>query len=150
MLWVWPLLFGIGCAVAMRCAPDHAARTIAAHLVVVWALANAAWASNMLWVLPVLDLGLGIASIQIGWATPAKWVALVVDAVAIRLVLHVLDGLTGHLFFVAYVHALNAAFVWMLFMVASAGGGHGCNRLRYRIRDYLRSLSAAPRPAQAR
>jgi hypothetical protein len=116
---------------------------------VVWALANAAWLSNMLWLLPVFDFGLGVVFLQLWWMARARWVALLVHAVAIRLILHVLDGLSAHLFEVPYIHALNATFVWMIFVVASAGGGHERpatdrrDAMRRRLR-FLGGLRPAP------
>lgn len=144
-----PILFGIGCAVSFSLAVrsrDADARLIAGYLVVMWALANAAWWANMLILLPVLDVWLGILALIIWWTTRAKWVALIVNAVAIRLILHVLDALTGHLFLVAYLHALNATFAWMLVVVASSGGDHVRDTLLRRFRRIRGVLS----PASAR
>lgn len=146
-----PILFGIGCAVAYAAAArsrDAAAREAASHLIVVWGLANAAWLADMLWLLPVFDLVLGFAVLQSRWMTDAEWLDLVVDAIGIRLVLHVLDALTSHLFLTAYLHALNAAFVWMLFVVATSGGGYGGHNLRARFRHTLHSLARASRKAR--
>lgn len=142
-----PVLFGIGCAVCLWCAVysrDVHARTIAGYLVTYWALANAAWQANMLLVLPVLDLWIGIVSVTIWWTTRARWVALVAHAAGIRLILHVLDGLTGHLFIEPYLHALNATFAWMLVVVASSGGNHVRNTLLRRLRGFRRAVSPAP------
>lgn len=149
MLWVVPLLFGIGCAVAGRSAlrsGDTGAQIIAGYLTVIWALANAAWLSNMMWLLPMLDLWLGIAALTIWWATQARWVALIVNAVAARFIFHILDVLTWHAFEVPYIHALNAAFAWMLYVVASSGGDHVRDTLLRRFRRIRGVLS----PASAR
>lgn len=144
MLWVVPVLFGVALALTMWLADGREARIVAAYLVAVWALANAAWLVDMLWVLPVVDLGLGLALVTLWWATRASWVALVADAVAIRLMLHVLDTLTAHVFEVAYIHALNATFAWMLVVVALSGGGHAADTLLRGLRRIRASLSASP------
>jgi hypothetical protein len=68
-MWVMPILFGIGCAVAVMAAArssDAYARPFAYALAAVWALANAAWWINALWLLPVLDLALGIMVLRSG------------------------------------------------------------------------------------
>jgi hypothetical protein len=142
------ILFGAACAITFALATlsrDAVARHLACLLGAIWALATVAWMANALALLPMLDLWLGIAALQIWWSTPAHWLALVVHAVAIRLLLHVLDALTGHLFLIAYLHALNATFVWMLVVVAY-GGGH--------VRDILlrgvRCICCALSPASTR
>jgi len=137
------ILFGIGCAVSLWFAVrsgDKDARIVAAYLVVVWGLANAAWLANMLVLLPLLDFWLGVIAVTIWWTTQAKWVALIVNAVAIRLVLHVLDALTGHSFLIAYIHALNATFVWMLVVVAYGGGHNGSGLADHMRRRFLRMV----------
>lgn len=142
-----PVLFGIGCAVSYWLAVrsrDTGARTIAGYLTAAWALANAMWLADALWLMPALDLGLGLVALHIWWLTGARRVALIVNAVAMRLILHVLDALTGHVFLVSYLHALNATFVWMLVVVASSGGGHVRNYLLRRVRRIRSALSPSP------
>lgn len=141
------VLFGIACAVSWWLAMlsrDASARSVAGYLAVVWALANAAWRADMLWLLPMFDLGLGVAALAIWWAGRARWAALIVNAVVIRLVLHVLDAITAHVFLIAYLHALNATFVWMLVVVADAGGGHVRDTLFRRLRRIRGALSYSP------
>lgn len=144
---VWPGLFGIGCTLTIWSAwksGDAAARSGAWSLAAVWAMANAAWQENLMWLLPAIDLGLGVAFLQLWGMTRTRWVALLVNAVAIRLILHILDMLTGHLFEVPYIHALNATFVWMLVVVASSGSGHVRDTLLHRFRRFRAVLSPAP------
>ena len=151
MVWVVPVMFGFALALASMLVRGHRESSmLSGHLWAVWALANAAWLANMLWLLPVLDLGLGVVLINLWWTTRARWVALLVHAVVIRLVLHVLDALTGHLFFVAYAHALNATFVWMIVVVADAGGDHGSRYFRDLLCRFRRMGRAEPLAPQWR
>ena len=148
MLWVVPALFGGTLVLASWLVRGHReSSTVAGHLWVIWALANAAWLANMLWLLPVFDLALGVALLNLWSTAQTRWVALLVHAVAIRLILHSLNALTGHLFFIAYVHALNATFVWMLVVVASTGGHNGS--VTDRFRDLRRRLFLSRRPTAA-
>jgi hypothetical protein len=152
VLWLVPVLFaGALGATSLLVRRDPAFRAVAAHLWVVWTLANAAWLSNTLWALPILDLGLGVALIDLWWKVRTRWVALLVHACSARLILHVLDAGTGHLFFVPYAHALNATFAWMLVVVAFGGGcDHrlDTDTLRRRLRDVRRALRPASCAAQ--
>lgn len=127
MIWLVPALFSVACAVTSWLALRSDARgagSIAVSLFALWALANAAWVKDALWLLPVFDLGLAVLVLRIRLMTQARWVALVADAIAVRMALHVIEGVTGHLYHIAYLHALNATFAWMLVVVADAGGGH--------------------------
>lgn len=138
-----PILFGIGCAVAYGAAAysrDKDTRSVAGYLVLIWAFANMAWYTNTLLFLPVLDMLLGMEVVRIWWRTQANWVALVANAVAIRLVLHVLDALTGHVFVSAYLHAINATFVWMLVVVAYGGGHNGSGLADHMRRRFFRMV----------
>lgn len=155
MIWLVPALYCIACAGALCLALRSGCRPagiIAGLMFAVWALANAAWVKNALWLLPVIDLGFGALVLHIRLTTQAKWVAAVADAVAVRMVLHVLEGLTGHGFHIAYLHALNATFAWMLVVVADAGGGHErstTDRLG-NLRRHLLRLGGLRAPASAR
>lgn len=143
-----PFLFGLGCAACLWCAVrsrDPDAKMLAGALTIMWALTNTAWLLDALWVFPLIDLTAGILGLHLWGVRRAVWLDAFCRTIFVRLVLHILDGLTGHAFLVPYLHALNATFAWMLVLVASSGGGHGIldfDILRGRFRR-LRSLWAA-------
>lgn len=140
-----PILFGISCAAACWFAAqsrDPDVRLIAIYLAIEWALANAAWYADMLVVMPVFDFWCGVIALVFWWTRKDTWIALIVHLVAIRLVLHILDYLTGHAFLVPYIHALNATFALMLVTVAWPGGRNARDTLRNSFRRCVRILSA--------
>lgn len=139
MLWAVPVLAGFGCVAALRNArrsSEPEAMTLAWSVAAIAIVANAAWYCDAMWLLPVMDLYAGCMALTYGRSK--KWVALFIDAVAVRLILHMLDALTGHSFLVAYIHALNATFAWMLLVVAT--GGHNGRSVSDYLRDLLRRL----------
>ncbi len=113
-------------------------------LTALWALATLAWMLNALWLLAIFDWLFGVVALIIWWTRRAKWVALLVQIVAARLMLHVLNYLTLQLFVVPYIHTLNATFVLLLVATAVSGGSHGSDSLLRRIRRIRGPLSAAP------
>lgn len=147
-MFVMPVLFGLGCAVAIwfsAYSNDPDAKPLALGLTAVWGLANAAWLLDALWLLPALDWLIGMTALIAWWAHGQRWVAFLVQLVAARLILHVLDLATGHVFLVPYIHGLNALFTLELLAVSYTGMGNGIRVLRsFRaVRLFLRSSPQA-------
>lgn len=136
MIYLVPALAFIGCIAAWWLATPNAegTRTLALGNLFLWAGANLCWLSNNLWALPLLDLFLGGIAIVLWWVAPAAWLRFYTNMIAARLILHVLDVLTGHAFTVPYINALNATFAAMLVAVAYPGGWNGCRRLLRGVR----------------
>lgn len=144
-------LFGLGCVVAMIFSRHDTDRLFMARsLTVVWALANAAWLYNCMWALPVLDWFLGALALITWWTNKSRWAWLFVQVVTARLILHVLDYLTGDLYLVPYIHALNATFVFLLVVVSYQGGRYDFDNLLRRVRRLRSILAATPRGGMSR
>lgn len=146
MLWIVPLLAGLGCAAVIYSSArsgNEPAEVLAWSLAAIAVIANAGWYYGAMWLLPVIDLHVGFIALWLHPHGQKKWVALFIHAVWIRLVLHMLDALTAHQFFVPYIHALNATYAWMLIVVAN--GGHNGRPIWRNFRDLLRRLRCVGR-----
>lgn len=128
------MLSVVGCVAAIRFAACPSARALAWSLLGIAIIANAGWYYKAMWLLPVIDMVAGC--VALGFRAEGKWVALFVRAIAVRLILHILNAATNGIFFNLYAHALNATFAWMLLLVAY-GGDH---EHRFDGRDHLRRL----------
>ncbi len=140
MIWVVPLLAALASAAVLRLAVRSSApeaAPLALCLAAIWLLANAAWYYDAMWALPVVDWYVGCVALWHHAHGQKGWVALFVHAVAVRLILHVLEAFTGHQFHISYIHGLNATYAWMLALVAY--GGHN-GSIPDRFRDLLRRL----------
>lgn len=147
MLWVVPVLALAGCVAALWFAAhsgEEGTVTLALGNLFLWAGSNLCWLGNNLWALPLLDLFVGGIALFLRWVAAGTWLHLYTQLVAARLVLHVIQALTGHLFTVPYIHALNATFAGMLVAVAYPGGRNGSHRLLRRLRFLGRMVSPAP------
>ena len=147
MIWTVPILFGLGCAAALRLAAhsrNDDAKHLAWGLVAVWACANLAWYINAMWLIPAVDWLFGMVAVVAWKVSGDRWLALLVQFTAVRLILHVLDALTGHAFLVPYIHGLNLMFTLQLLAVSYEGWADGIPLFSgfRRLRVFLRSERA--------
>lgn len=132
-----PVFFGLTCVAACWVAAhaeDRDALLLARVLTVIWALANAAWFVNQLRWLPLVDWYAGMLGVVVWMARDTRWVRTFLGLIGLRLVLHVVDYLTGQALLVPYIHALNAAFFALLVITAYPGGRNAGDRLSRLVR----------------
>jgi hypothetical protein len=122
---------------------ERSAKTLALGNAFVWAVANCGWLYSAMWLLPIADWYIGIVATVIYWAAPSGWLRIYINLVAARLVLHVIDYMTGHMFFVPYLHAVNATYAGMVIATAYSGGKDDLRILLHRLRRF-RDLLPAP------
>lgn len=143
-MFIVPTLFGLGCCLAIWLAAPEA-KGFALGLLLVWAGANAAWFYNQMDILPVLDLAMGFYAVYRLRFKNTFYLWALTQLIGARLVLHVLDDLTGSLFIVPYIHGLNLLFMTELLVISHTGGlGIGVSMLRglRSVRLFLRSPKA--------
>jgi len=148
MIWTVPVLLGVGCGLTLWSVRDPDARLLALSLCGFLVMGGVFWYHDAMWGFPVMDWLLGVVSLVIWWSRREAWVALFVQLIAIRLIMHVLDTITGHAFVVPYIHALNATFALLLVVTASSGGRlNGSVLLRglHRLRRVLSQAASARR-----
>ena len=142
VIWTVPILIGLGSAGGVYLSRRDPDRFVMAWvLFAYWAFANISWLCNVLVVLPAMDWIVGVMAMTAWWARRARWMTWVVQCIAARLALHVLDFLTDHAFLVSYIHALNASFVLMVVVVAFPGEGDAFDNLLRWLRRLRASLS---------
>lgn len=147
-LWVVPVLAGLACAVSALCAHrsgSHAARVLALGTGFIWATLNLGWLCNALWLFPIADLLVAIVAVGLSWLDRSIWLRTYVHLMALRLILHVLDGLTAQAFQIAYFHTLNATFAGLIVAVSLSGGITHGRTVFHRLRGVRRPVSAAQR-----
>lgn len=134
-----PILFGLGCGLAVWLTAPEAKR-YALCLLAMWAAANALWFYDRLEFLPVLDLALGAYVLRSWPVNRPWWVTILIQLIALRLILHVLDYATGNMFLVPYIHGLNLLFMLEIGVVCNGGTNDRLHLLRgFRsIRVFLR------------
>jgi hypothetical protein len=154
-LWAVPLLAFVACAISGWIAyrsDDRCGRLMALSNLLVWTVANAGWLYSSMWLLPIVDWYVGIGAISLWWMAPRPWLRVYINLVAARLILHLLDTLTGHAFFVPYLHAVNATYAGMLVCAGLSGGKNDFTRWRDRLHllRRLRGLRGTVSSAEAR
>lgn len=135
MVHLIPGILGIGCAIALYLACERA-KLVALMLLSVWAGAITLWFYDALWLLPLLDLAVGVVAICLWLGDGANWSLSIAVITTHRLLAHVFDWFTHSAFFVGYAHALNVLFALQLIIIASTGGADG----RRRFVSWLRRL----------
>jgi len=143
VIWIVPTLLGLASAVAFGLAAlshDKSRISVAALLCAYWGIANTAWLCGAMDWLPMADWLIGFFCVLISIENGAKWPVQIAAICYMRLGLHAFDYLTGHQWFVAYAHGLNATFALMLCV---AGGVDGGLSVRDLWRHLLRSLLPA-------
>jgi hypothetical protein len=147
MLWVAPLLFGIGataCVGLSLLSGERANVRVATGALCMWAVANLLWLNNGLVFMPLLDWLLGLMAMAAWLDEPRRWAGRVVLICYLRLAAHVVDQMTAQTLFVAYAHVLNALFAALLWAIAEPGGRNGAHRIREFWRAGRRRHSLRP------
>lgn len=136
---VVPILFGFGCLAALVGA-IHIANVyriwFAVLLCASYAASNVAWQMDMLAYLPILDLLIGIAAIDLHAVCRARWTLWLLLLAGTQLILHVSHSIYGYT--EAYLMALDVTFAAQLWVVG--GGNLGVVHLLGRVRDRRRPV----------
>lgn len=130
-LWVVPALAFVACIISGWLAyrsGDHAAKVCAWGTLLIWTVANASWLYDAVWLFPIVDWYVGITVMALSWYNPQPWIRLYIWMIGVRLILHVLNMVTGSLFFEAYAWALLVTYAGLV--VAVGGGRDGISRIR--------------------
>ncbi len=145
-LWVVPALAFVACIISGWLAyrsGDHAAKVCAWGSLLIWAVANAGWLYAVVWLFPIVDWYVGITALALSWLNPQPWLTLYLRMIGVRLILHVLNMLTGSVFFEAYAWALLGTYAGLV--VAVGGGNNGFGRIRD-LRDSILRMGRTSSP----